>query len=287
MSTPEQDMTDMDNAGRLDLASRVFYYFRQQAGNTEPPAYEYLSDQDLMAALIGDMRHYADWRGIDFGRAVAAGNSAYFQHRDEEEYPYSLGEEVEHPESRSGEDSPEHSARAARRGVVTSIYPEPGGTQTYYVRFLGETDSQPLKSADLQPAPAFPRVVISQGIVESLADAERLLVETGARIRSCQLRDTPPAARDITDQDKITVALAEACDLTAGDISRLLEPQVTAWAAETARLWRPVPAVHPTQLAALGFPQPVQSAIDTPGQSTDPSLRTGLSQRANTTPKPR
>ena len=36
MSTPEQDMTDMDNAGRLDLASRVFYYFRQQAGNTEP-----------------------------------------------------------------------------------------------------------------------------------------------------------------------------------------------------------------------------------------------------------
>jgi len=51
MSTPEQDMTDMDNAGRLDLASRVFYYFRQQAGNTDPPAYEYLSDQDLMAAL--------------------------------------------------------------------------------------------------------------------------------------------------------------------------------------------------------------------------------------------
>ena len=287
MSMREQDMTDMDNAERLNLASRVFYYFRQQAGNNEPPAYEYLSDQDLMAALIGDMRHYADWRGIDFARAVAAGNSAYFQRRDEEEYPYSLGEEVEHPESRSGEDSPEHSARAARRGVVTSIYPEPGGTQTYYVRFLGETDSQPLKSADLQPAPAFPRVVISQGIVESLADAERLLVETGARIRSCQLRDTPPAARDITDQDKITVALAEACDLTAGDISRLLEPQVTAWAAETARPWRPVPAVHPTQLAALGFPQPVQSAIDTPGQSTDPSLRTGLSQRANTTPKPR
>ena len=88
----------MDNAGRLDLASRVFYYFRQQAGNTEPPAYEYLSDQDLVAALIGDMRHYADWRGIDFGRAVAAGNSAYFQHRNEEEYPYSLGEEAERPQ---------------------------------------------------------------------------------------------------------------------------------------------------------------------------------------------
>jgi hypothetical protein len=183
----------MDNAGRLDLASRVFYYFRQQAGNTDPPAYEYLSDQDLMAALIGDMRHYADWRGVDFGKAVAAGNSAYFQHRAEEEYPYSLGEEAEHPQPRPGQDSPEYSASLARRGIVTSIYPERDGTQTYYVRFLGETGSQPLKSADLQPAPAFPRVVTSQEILESLAQAERLLVETGARIRSCQLRDTPPA----------------------------------------------------------------------------------------------
>jgi hypothetical protein len=283
----EQDMTDMDNAERLNLASRVFYYFRQQAGNNEPPAYEYLSDQDLMAALIGDMRHYADWRGIDFARAVDAGNSSYFQRRDEEEYPYSLGEEVEHPEPRLSRDSPEHGACMARRGIVTSIYPEPGGTQTYYVRFLGETDSLPLTSTDLQPAPAFPRVFTSQGIIESLADAERLLVETGARIRSCQLRDTPPAARDITDQDKITAALAGACDLTADGILRLLEPQVTVWAAEIARPWRPVPAVHPTQLAALGFPQPVQSAIDAPSQSMDPSLRTGESQRANTTPKPR
>lgn len=277
----------MDNVERLNLASRVFYYFRQQAGNNEPPAYEYLSDQDLMAALIGDMRHYADWRGIDFDRAVAAGNSAYFQHRDEEDYPYSLGEEVEHHEPRSGQNSPERGAHVARRGIVTSIYPEPDGAQTYYVRFLAETDSQPLASADLQPAPAFPRVVTSQGIVESLADAERLLVETGARIRSCQLRDTPPAARDITDQDTITAALARACDLTSGDISRLLEPQVTAWAAETARPWRPVPAVHPTQLAALGFPQPVQSAIDAPGHSTDPSQSRGSSQHADTTPRPR
>jgi len=89
------------------------------------------------------------------------------------------------------------------------------------------------------------------------------------------------AGRDITDRDTITAALAEACDLTADDISRLLEPQVTAWTAEIARPWRPVPAIHPTQLAALGFPQPVQSAIDPRNQSTDPSPRTGPAQRAN------
>jgi hypothetical protein len=287
MSAQEQDMTDMDNAERLDLASRVFYYFRQQAGNTDPPVYEYLDDQDLMAALIGDMRHYADWRGIDFGRAVAAGNSAYFQHRNEEEYPYSLGEEVEHPQPRTGQDSPEHSASLARRGVVTSIYPERDRTQTYYVRFLGETDSQPLTSVDLQPAPAFPRIVTSQGILESLAEAERLLVETGARIRSCQLRDAPPAGQDIADRDKITTALAEACDLTAENILRLLEPQVTAWTAEIGRPWRPVPAIHPAQLAALGFPHAVQPPIGTRNQDTDPSPRTAPAQRAGTTPKPR
>ena len=280
-------MTDMDNAERLDLAARVFYYFRQQAGNNEPPAYEYLSDQDLMAALIGDMRHYADWRGIDFSRAVATGNSAYFQHRDEEEYPYSLGEEVEHPEPRPGQDSPEHGASLARRGIVTSIYPERDGTQTYYVRFLGETDSQPLTSADLQPAPAFPRVVTSQGIVESLADAERLLVETGARIRSCQLRDTPPAARDITDRDTITAALARGMRS-----HRRRHLAATGAAGHACGLRR-----SPDHGAQFRPSTPPSSRLwDSRSPSSQPSTRAtrartrarapGEAQRANTPPSP-
>jgi hypothetical protein len=78
---------DLTRSERLNLASRVFYGFRQQAGGMDPPAYEYLSDQDLMTVLLGDLRHYADWRGIDFDRAIAAGNAAYYQRRDEEEYP--------------------------------------------------------------------------------------------------------------------------------------------------------------------------------------------------------
>ena len=61
MSTPEQDMTDMDDAGRLDLASRVFYYFRRAGRKYRPASIRNaFSDQDLMAALIGDMRHSAD-----------------------------------------------------------------------------------------------------------------------------------------------------------------------------------------------------------------------------------
>ncbi len=284
-------MTDKDNLSRserLDMASRLFYDYRQQAGDMDPPAYEYLADpadedlgdQDLMAALIGDLRHYADWRGIDFDNAIAAGNAAYHQRRAEEEHPYSLGEEVEHPQRRRDQESAEDSAPLASRGIITSIYAERDGTQTYYVRFLGETGTWPCKSADLRPAPAFPRTAASQGTVESLADAERVLVEAGARIRSCQLRDTPPPTRDITDRDTISAALAQACDLAAPDILRLLAPQIAAWTAQITRPWRPVHASHPNQVAALDFPQPVQAILDPHSQSADLRPRTEPAQKA-------
>jgi len=271
---------DLSRSERLDLASRMFYDYRQHAGDMDPPAYEYLSDRDLMAALIGDMRHYADWRGIDFDSAITAGNAAYLQRRAQEEYPYSLGEEVEHPQRHRDQESAEDSTHLASRGIVTSVYAERDGTQTYYVRFLGETDTWPLKSADLQPASAFPRIAANQGTLESLAEAERVLVETGARIRSCQMRDTPPSGHDGTDRDKISAALAEACDLAAPDILRLLEPQVAAWTAEITKPWRPVHASHPNEVAALDFPQPVQAVIEPHSQGADLRSRTEPAQRA-------
>jgi hypothetical protein len=194
-------MTDLSNAERLDLASRVFYYFRQQAQDAGSPAQANLTDQDLMAALIGDMRHYADWWGIDFGGAVTARNAAYAQHRAGEEFPYAPGEEVEHRQRlrirdfREADDVP-----VACRGTVLSVYPERDGTQTYCVRFPGETGPRPLKSDDIQPAPGYIRIGTSQGTLQSLAEAERGFVETGARIRSSQLRNTPPSGHDITDR---------------------------------------------------------------------------------------
>jgi hypothetical protein len=169
-------MTDLSNAERLDLTSRVSYYFRQQAEDTGSPAYRNLSDHDLMATLIGDLRQYADWRGVDFGSGAAAGDAAYSQHRADEEFPYALGEEVEHRQRlrirdfRDGDDD----VPIACRGTVVSIYPERDGTQTYHIRFPGEPDPRPLKSGDIQPAPGFIRIGTSQGNLESLAEAERL-----------------------------------------------------------------------------------------------------------------
>lgn len=278
-------MDDLTRSERLDLASRVFHGFRQQAGAMDPPAYEYLSDQDLMTALLGDMRHYADWRGIDFDGAIAAANSAYYRHRDEEEYPYSLGEEVEYLQRDSVQFDAEAGAPVLPRGIVTSIYPERNGALTYHVRFPGETDARPLKSEDLQPAPPFPRIATQQGPLDTLAEAERVLVETSARIRSCQLRNAAPSVNDLTDRDTISAALAGACGLTAPDILRLLEPQVAAWTAETTRPWRPVPISHPAQVSAPDFPQPVQPVPEPPGQTPDPEPRAASPQRAHG-PKP-
>lgn len=271
---------DLTRSQRLDLASRVFYGFRQQAGDMDPPAYEYLSDQDLMTTLLGDLRHYADWRGIDFDRAIADGNAAYYSRRGEEEYPYSLGEEAEYFQRDSiqyyaGEDAP-----VVPRGIVASIYPERNGTLTYHVRFLGEADTRPLKRGNLQPAPPFPRTATHQGTLDSLAEAERVLVETSARIRSCQLRHAPPADNGIADRDTISTALAWTCGLAAPDILRLLEPQIAAWTAETTRPWRPVPASHPTQVSALDFPQPAQPVTEPPGQTPDLGPRMAPPQRA-------
>lgn len=260
---------DLTRSERLDLASRVFYDFRRQAGDMDAPAYEYLSDQDLMSALLGDLRHYADWRGIDFDSAVAAGNAAYYQRRDEEEYPYSLGEEVECLEPRDGQDLAEGQASGALRGVVVSIFPERNGTLTYNVRFFGEADAWPLRSEDLQPASPFPPIATYQGPLNSLAGAERALVETSARIRSCQLRHATPTANDVTDRDTISAALAETCGLTAPDILRLLEPQVAAWTAETTRPWRPIPVGRPTQVSALDFPQASLPLSESPRQNPD------------------
>ena len=273
-------MTDLSGAERLGLASRLVNTYRKLASDMDPPAHEYIEDdRDLLAVLISELRHYADWRGIDFDSAAAAGNAEYFRNRAKEKHPYSLGDEVEHRQRRRGQESPEDDVFASR-GIVTSIYPERDGTQTYYVRFLGESDTWPLKSADLRPAPAFPVVATNQGTLESLAEAERLLVETGARIRSCQLRDTPPSRHDMTDRLMISAALAEACGLAAPDVLRLLEPQIAAWTAEITKPWRPVHASHPNEIAALDFPQSVQAVIGPHSQSVDLRPPTEPARRA-------
>ena len=80
----------------------------------DPPAYEYLNDSDLMAALIGDLHHYAEWRGINFDAAVGAGMRAYIQPRAGEGFLYAIVGEVQRVPD----------GRLPSTDVVTSIYPK-------------------------------------------------------------------------------------------------------------------------------------------------------------------
>jgi hypothetical protein len=267
---------DLSRSERLNLASSVFSDFRQQAGSMDPPAYEYLSDQDLMTALLEDMRHYADWRGIDFPRALENSESAYRRRRNGEEHPYALGQEVDF--QYRDEDG---YAPVASRGIVTSIFPQEHGGVTYYARFLGEADARPFQREDLVPARPFPAFTTHQGPVTGLAQAERLLVETSARIRSCLIRNAPTPDNDISDRDAISAVLDRICSLDARDILGLLEPHVAAWTTEITRPWQPAPAGQPPQLSALDFPQPVPPVTGPPDQAPDLGSRTTPVHRAH------
>ena len=104
----------------------------------------------------------------------------YERHRAGEDNPYRIGDEV-HLRQRPDTGFP-------GRGVVVSIFPERDGEPTYHVRFPGQADATPLRGRQIGPTASFPAVTTNQGTAASLAAAERLLIETAARIRACEQR---------------------------------------------------------------------------------------------------
>src|SRR6266851_2210064 len=109
-------------------------------------------------------------------------------------------------------------------------------------------------------AASFPAVTTNQGTAASLAAAERMLIETAARIRACEHRQVPPHDHDLADKDSLLLAIGNACALAGSDVLRHLEPQVAAWTDVITQPWHPV-HTSATELAALDFPQPVQASV--------------------------
>ena len=143
----------------------------------------------------------------------------------------------------------------------------------YHVRFPGQADATPLRGPEIGPPAAFPAVTTNQGAVASLAAAERLLIETAARIRACEQRQVPPHDHDLADQDSLLLAIGNACALAGSDVLRHLEPQVAAWTGVITQPWHPVHVTSATELAALDFPQPVQASVLADAPSTDAGQR--------------
>ena len=256
---------DITNNERMRLAASAYRAYIQHAAQMELPLDEDAIEDDILADLIAGLHHYADSRGIDFDNAVASGQAAYERHRASEDNPYRIGDEV-HLRQRPDTGFPS-------RGVVVSIFPERDGEPAYHVRFPGQADATPLRGLEIGPAASFPVVTTNQGTAASLAVAERLLIETAARIRACEQRQVPPHDHDLADKDSLLLAIGNACALAGSDVLRHLEPQVAAWTDVITQPWHPVHVTSATELAALDFPQPVQASVLADPQSADAGAR--------------
>jgi hypothetical protein len=256
---------DISNNERMRLAASAYRAYIEHAAQMELPLNEDAVDDDILADLIAGLHHYADSQGIDFENAVASGQAVYDRHRASEDYPYRIGDEV-HLRQRRDTGVPS-------RGVVVSIFPERDGEPTYHVRFPGHADAIPLRGLEIGPAASFPVVTTNQGTAASLAVAERLLIETAARIRTCEQRQVPPHDHDLADRDSLVLAIGCACALASSDVLRHLEPQVAAWTDVITQPWHPVHVTSATELAALDLPQPVQASVLADPRSADAGAR--------------
>ena len=252
---------DITNNERMRLAVIAYRAYIEHAAQMELPLNEDAVDDDILTDLIAGLHHYADSQGIDFENAVASGQAAYDRHRASEGYPYRIGDEV-HLRQRRDTGVPS-------RGVVVSIFPERDGEATYHVRFPGQADTTPLRGLEIGPAASFPVVTTNQGTAASMAVAERLLIETAARIRACERRQVPPHEHDLADRDSLLLAVGDACALAGNDVLRYLEPQVAAWTDVITQPWHPVRVASAIELAALDFPQPVQASVPADTQIAD------------------
>ena len=267
---------DITNNERMRLAASAYRAYIEHAAQMELPLNENAVDDDILADLIAGLHHYADSQGIDFENAVASGQAAYDRHRASEDYPYRIGDEVHLRQRRD--------TTVPGRGVVVSIFPERDGEPAYHVRFPGQADAIPLRGPEIGPAASFPVVSTNQGTAASLAVAERLLIETAARIRACEQRQVPPHEHDLADKDGLLLAIGDACALAGNDVMRHLEPQVVAWTEVITQPWHPVHVVSAAELAALGFPQPVQATVLADAQSVDAGERQDAPHRPRTAP---
>lgn len=208
--------SNADQARHADQAMRTFLLANGRTG---------LNPREAITALLISLRHYADRLGTDFDGALSTSSSGYDRQR-QQEHSYTAGQEVR---LRTRRVLPPSLASLPARGVVEALYPGGSGTQMYAIRFPGEVSAMPFTGDEIEPAPAFPLLRTSGGIVvTSLVQAEELLTEAVRRIREQQMRSLPPSRADISDRHTLSALLDEICDLAPGDILTQFEHQVAA-----------------------------------------------------------
>lgn len=208
--------SNADHARHADEAMRTFLLADGRTG---------LNPREAITALLTSLRHYADRLGTDFDDALSTSSTDYASQREHEEPAYAVGREIR---LRTCAVLTPSLASLPARGVVEALYPGGSGTQMYAIRFPGETSAMPFTADEIEPAPGFPPLRTSRGVVTSLVQAESLLTEIVTRIRDQQIRNRPPGQADVSDRHALSAVLDEICDLSPGDILTQFEHQAAS-----------------------------------------------------------
>ncbi|GAA2614155.1 hypothetical protein SMC26_24060 [Actinomadura fulvescens] len=261
-------MTDHDAMNqRIANATRALAAYERGAFPDAPsllPGDSHYAEA-VLGALLCDLQHYADARGLDFAEVSANGRAV---HDDElaEQARYQVGDQVRlrRPNGRSG--------------TITGLQSEPGQERSYFVEVPGVPYLMVEPAASLEPAPPFPRVRTALGEVTRADEAEKALIKLAARNHdglapAAQTAHRADCARLLnalsdwsgTPQQELLQHLGPGiAHRITGSGSRALERAAHPQDADHPEQGPTASAAHqgnPAQLAALGFPHNIADGV--------------------------
>jgi hypothetical protein len=166
-------------------------------------------------------------------------------------------------------------SRLAQAGYVTQVREEDDGTYSYTVHFPGRAGDQRGWSQWSLANAWFEPVELSTGTVTSLRDAERLLIDLGARAGLTAGQGNAgdhgnPAVSD--DFVALTAGLESVLGIGRDDLIRQLEPQF----GRRFRELRPAGPPNPAAVAAHDVAAPARGGVPVPDEDLDARLASSL-----------
>ncbi|MFI0351008.1 hypothetical protein [Actinomadura sp. 9N407] len=241
---------------------------------------------ELVGDLLADLMHYTDHRGLDFDEIVRTARNDFLRELSPEPPP-TLGTLVRIKGPLAEE---AHILGQPTLGAVTGLVVPHRGNTEYYVRRMGELGSQQYTGDDLEPAPPFPSVPTSTGIVDNPLRAEELLVD--ATVRSSLTTAATETSRpdDVREHRALLTALASWNGLDEQAAKDLLLAKVAdklKVAEGSPGQLTPIPPrqpatneepANPARLAAQAFPPALEQDV-TPAEPSRPAASNSRTSR--------
>lgn len=254
------------NSDYAESAARALDAYQDRIGpinghdhRTDPDA-----AQHLLAALISDLIHYADQRGLNFEEA-AIGAQLVFINEKTDASAYRIGSLVQLTQQAT--ESLDVAPPPGSRGVVTNLEFPPGEPPGYAVRTPGSTSEYWFTAEELQPAPGFRPVPTHAGIVDAPMQAENALIATLSRIALADTRGVAPDRADVEDNLTLLAALSQWAAIPPEQLaSGILDRAQQRLLGLRDHLADP----NPFELAGEDFPYGPSSGITGPATPPEP-----------------